>query len=175
MDKNYAYNKFKALVPEEVTRKIPSEREHHALFNLLLLLEKQHPEELQRGLSDQAQADERAALQALIKSSFASVMAEHFKQGLVTDADQPQVVKRDVAATDPEANKQITALVKPEYLKRIPVFIRKHAMGKTCQLLAREFPDLYNEFKGEPSQDAVDKMRTLINLIFEERIAKHHM
>ena len=125
MDRNYAYNKFKALVPEEVTRKIPSEREHHALFNLLLLLEKQHPEELQRGLSDQAQADEQAALQTLIKSSFASIMAEHVKQGLVTDADQPQVVKRDAAATEPEANKRITALVKPEYLKPSTAYLVK--------------------------------------------------
>lgn len=44
---------------------------------------------------------------------------------------------------DKQANKRILALVKPEYMKRIPLFVRKHATGRTCELIAQEHPDLY--------------------------------
>ena len=61
------------------------------------------------------------------------------------------------------------------YLKKIPFFVRGHATEKTCGLFAREFPDLYNSFKGEPTEEQKEEMKKLINLIFEERMAKHDM
>lgn len=75
-----------------------------------------------------------------------------------------------------EANKRIIDLVKPEYIERIPSFVRNHAISKTCQLIAREFPEIYAEFeKSEVSADAQEQMRKIVNDIFEERMAKHHM
>lgn len=75
-----------------------------------------------------------------------------------------------------EANKRIIDLVKPEYMERIPSFVRNHANSKTCQLIAREFPEIYAEFeKAEVSVDAQEQMRKIVNDIFEERMAKHHM
>lgn len=44
------------------------------------------------------------------------------------------------------ANEKIIALVKPEYLKKIPAIFRKHATEGTCKLIAREHPDLYSAF-----------------------------
>lgn len=38
------------------------------------------------------------------------------------------------------ANEKIIALVKPEYLKKIPAIFRKHATEGTCKLIAREHP-----------------------------------
>ena len=45
------------------------------------------------------------------------------------------------------ANEKIIALVKPEYLNKIPKMFRKHATENTCKLIAREHPDLYKAFE----------------------------
>ena len=68
------------------------------------------------------------------------------------------------------ANEKITALVKPEYLNKIPKMFRKHATENTCKLIAREHPDLYKAFEEEK-----EEMRKIVNGIFEERMKKHKM
>ncbi|MFQ8964981.1 MAG: hypothetical protein ACLR6E_01740 [Lactobacillus gasseri] len=75
------------------------------------------------------------------------------------------------------ANEKIIALVKPEYLKKIPTIFRKHATEGTCKLIAREHPDLYSAFeKGvEPTEEEKQEMANLVNGIFEERMKKHKM
>lgn len=83
-----------------------------------------------------------------------------------------------------EADKRILALVKPEYMEKIPAFIRGHATGNSCRLIEKEHPDLYVAFEAavtesgsaaELPHDVVEQMTTLINGIFEQRMKKHHM
>lgn len=72
-------------------------------------------------------------------------------------------------------NEKIIALVKPEYLSKIPKIFRKHATENTCKLIAREYPDLYRVFEEEASEKEKEKMREIVNGIFEERMKKHKM
>lgn len=71
-------------------------------------------------------------------------------------------------------DEKIIALVKPEYMEKIPAMFRKHAMEGTCGLIAREHPDLYAAFEGEPSAAETEEMTKLVNGIFEQRMEKHH-
>ncbi|WP_242368322.1 hypothetical protein [Lactobacillus intestinalis] len=74
------------------------------------------------------------------------------------------------------ANEKIIALVKPEYLKKIPAIFRKHATEGTCKLIAREHPDLYKIFEdGEPTDSQKQEMTDLVNGIFKQRMKKHKM
>lgn len=74
-------------------------------------------------------------------------------------------------------NEKIIALVKPEYLNKIPAMFRKHATDNTCKLIAREHEDLYNAFTKdtEPTAEEKKQMSDLVNGIFEARMKKHHM
>lgn len=72
-------------------------------------------------------------------------------------------------------NEKIIALVKPEYLKKIPAIFRKHATEGTCKLIAREHGDLYKAFEGEPTAEQKQEMTDIVNGIFEERMKKHKM
>lgn len=76
-----------------------------------------------------------------------------------------------------KANERILSLVREDYMKRIPFFIKKHATGKTCELIAREFPDIYEVFSKdeEPDEDAKNQMSKIVNDIFAERMAKHNL
>lgn len=74
------------------------------------------------------------------------------------------------------ANEKIIALVKPEYLKKIPAIFRKHAAEGACKLIAREHTDLYKAFEdGEPTDSQKQEMTDLVNGIFEQRMKKHKM
>lgn len=73
------------------------------------------------------------------------------------------------------ADEKIIALVKPEYMEKIPKMFRKHATEGTCGLIAREHPDLYAAFEGEPTPAEIEEMTSLVNGIFEQRMEKHHM
>lgn len=73
-------------------------------------------------------------------------------------------------------NEKIIALVKEEYLNKIPKIFRKHAVEGTCKLIGREHPDLYKAFEdGEPTAEEKQQMTELINGIFEQRMKKHKM
>ncbi len=69
------------------------------------------------------------------------------------------------------ANEKIIALVKPEYLNKIPKMFRKHATEGTC----KEHPNLYKAFEEEASAEEKEKMTKIVNDIFEERMKKHKM
>ena len=71
------------------------------------------------------------------------------------------------------ANEKIIALVKPEYLNKIPKMFRKHATEGTCKLIAKEHPNL--AFEEEASAEEKEEMKKIVNGIFEERMKKHKM
>ena len=73
------------------------------------------------------------------------------------------------------ANEKIIALIKPEYLSKIPKIFRKHATENTCKLIAREHPDLYKAFEEETSAEEKEEMKKIVNGIYEERMKKHKM
>lgn len=73
------------------------------------------------------------------------------------------------------ANEKILALVNPEYMKRIPFFVRGHATSKSCEYLAQKYPELYATFEGEPSAQQVEEMSKIINELFEQRMKKHNL
>ena len=73
------------------------------------------------------------------------------------------------------ADEKILALVKPEYMKRIPFFVRGHATGKSCEYIAQKHPELYATFEGEPSAQQVEEMSKIINELFEQRMKKHNL
>jgi len=75
------------------------------------------------------------------------------------------------------ADERIIALVKPEYMEQIPSFVRKHATERTCELIAREFPEIYEIFskEEEPEDEAKKQMSLIVNDIFTERLNKHHL
>lgn len=73
------------------------------------------------------------------------------------------------------ADEKILALVNPEYMKRIPFFVRGHATSKSCELIAREYPELYTSFEDEPSAQQVEEIAKIINELFEQRMKKHNL
>lgn len=73
------------------------------------------------------------------------------------------------------ADEKILALVNPECIKRIPFFVRGHATGKSCELIAQEYPELYTAFEDEPSAQQVKEMSKIINELFEQRMKKHNL
>lgn len=169
------YELFVDLIPEDIKEKIPEERTHHAYWNLAEIIKKENPDVFAAGVKKEASKEDQEKLKELIVDKWQEVMDWHVQQGFVDNADDPKEIKRDPAVLDKSANERILALVKEEYMKRIPFFIRGHATGKTCQMIAREFPDLYDQFKTEPSEDAKNQMSKLINDIFAERMSKHNM
>lgn len=74
------------------------------------------------------------------------------------------------------ADERIIQLVKPEYLERIPSFVRRRAEERSCQLIAKMHPDIYDAFSQEtaPSEDAKRQMAQIVNACFAERIKNHY-
>ena len=73
------------------------------------------------------------------------------------------------------ADENILALVNPDYIKRIPFFVRCHATSKSCEYIAQKHPELYDIFEGEPSAQQVEEMTKIINELFEQRMKKHNL
>ena len=73
------------------------------------------------------------------------------------------------------ADEKILALVNPDYIKRIPFFVRGHATDKSCEYIAQKHPELYATFEGEPSAQQVEEMSKIINELFEQRMKKHNL
>lgn len=79
--------------------------------------------------------------------------------------------------SDKEAAKKILDLVPPEWIKRIPFFVRKHATTKTIERIAKTYPDLYAIAKREgplPEKER-EQLRQIITDIFQEKMAKHNI
>ena len=73
------------------------------------------------------------------------------------------------------ADEKTPALVNPEYMKRIPFFVRGHATSKSCEFIAKQYPELYAAFEDEPSAQQVEEMAKIINELFEQRMKKHNL
>lgn len=169
------YDRFTELVPASLTEKIPENRMHHALWNLSEMIKNENTDLYNKATAADASDDSKKEMTNLISSKWQGIMEWHVKNGFITNPDHPEEIKRKAVPTDPSANEKVLSLVKPEYTKRIPFFVRKHATEKTCELIAREFPDLYAAFKGTPTEEQNAQMSKLVNGIFEERMAKHNM
>lgn len=80
-------------------------------------------------------------------------------------------------STIASADERIAELVKPQYMERIPSFVREHAIGSTCKVVAREFPAIYEVFSRdeEPSDNARQQMEFIVNEVFREHMGKHGM
>lgn len=94
--------------------------------------------------------------------------------------DEQKRIRRGLSTaeiSDQKAADKILALVPEEWIKKIPIFVRKHATTKTVQKIAREHPDLYAVAKkeGELPEKEREELRDIITGIFRERMARHHI
>lgn len=72
--------------------------------------------------------------------------------------------------------KTIGAVADPELLKRIPAFVRGHALSGTAKLIARDYPELAQKAEtGTLSEADIEQLRSAVNDIFQERLKKHHL
>lgn len=79
--------------------------------------------------------------------------------------------------TDKEAAKKLLDLVPPEWIKKIPFFVRGHATTKTVEKVAKEHPELYVIAKKEgplPEQEKAALQKIMMD-IFEEKMNKHRI
>ena len=75
---------------------------------------------------------------------------------------------------DKETADKIIALIPQEYIKRIPFFVRKHAITRTVKRISLEYPELYAvaEQDGQlPEKEA--QLRQILTDIFQEKMNKH--
>ncbi|OZV23929.1 hypothetical protein [Streptococcus sobrinus] len=75
------------------------------------------------------------------------------------------------------ADEKILALIKPEYLERVPRMFRGHATKTTVKKkIAQEYLDLYakSEVAGDLPDEATQELSIIINGIFEVKIKKHN-
>lgn len=79
--------------------------------------------------------------------------------------------------SDQEAADKILALLPDGWIKKIPFFVRKHAITKTIERIANQYPDLYEAARqpGELPEKEREQLRTIITDIFREKLAKHHI
>ncbi|MDD6565832.1 MAG: hypothetical protein PUF11_03485 [Parafannyhessea umbonata] len=75
------------------------------------------------------------------------------------------------------ANEKILALVPAESVKRIPFFVRRHALSKTFEKIEHEHPDLYAAAarEGELPEDVREQLSQIVNGIFEQKLRKHNL
>jgi hypothetical protein len=70
----------------------------------------------------------------------------------------------------------IESLVDPELMKRIPSFVRGHAVSGTAKLIAREYPELAGKAEaGTLAEADEERLRTIVNDIYQERMKKHNI
>lgn len=79
--------------------------------------------------------------------------------------------------SDREAAEKILALVPEGWIKKIPVFVRKHATTKTVERIAAQYPELYAAAKkpGEIPEKEREELRKIITAIFDEKMNKHNI
>lgn len=77
--------------------------------------------------------------------------------------------------SDKEAANKILALVPEEWIKKIPIFVRKHATTKTIERIAHEFPELYAAAKkdGPLPEKEKEELKKIVTEIFEQKMNKH--
>ena len=77
--------------------------------------------------------------------------------------------------SDKETTDKIIALIPQEYIKRIPFFIRKHAITRTIKRISLEYPELYAvaEQEGQLPEKEAQELRQILTDIFQEKMNKH--
>lgn len=76
---------------------------------------------------------------------------------------------------DKETADKIIALIPQEYIKRIPFFVRKHAITRTIKRISFEYPELYAvaEQEGQLPKKEAQELRQILTDIFQEKMNKH--
>lgn len=77
--------------------------------------------------------------------------------------------------SDEETVEKILDLLPEGWIKKIPIFVRKHSTTKAIEKIAKEHPDLYEVAKkpGDlPEKEKQELQKIIINL-FKERMEKH--
>lgn len=96
-----------------------------------------------------------------------------------TDKEQKQIRAGLPTAEirDKEAADKILALVPPEWIRKIPFFVRKHATTKTIERIAKQYPALFEvaEKPGELPEKEREELRGIITDIFREKMNKHNI
>lgn len=96
-----------------------------------------------------------------------------------TEKEQSQIKAglSEAIISDKDAAKKILALMPEEWIKRIPFFVRGHAITKTIERIEKQFPELYAVAKkeGELPMQEREELRKIITDIFEEKMKKHKM
>ncbi len=74
------------------------------------------------------------------------------------------------------ADEKILALIKPEYLERVPRMFRGHATKTTVKKRLLNSIDLYakSEVAGDLPDETTQELSIIINGIFEVKIKKHN-
>ena len=94
-----------------------------------------------------------------------------------TEEEQKQIEKGLSTAeiSDKEAAEKILALLPDGWIRKIPLFVRKHATTKTIERIANQYPELYAAARkqGELPEREREQLRTIITDIFREKMDKH--
>ena len=61
------------------------------------------------------------------------------------------------------------------WIKKIPIFVRKHSTTKAIEKIAKEHPDLYEVAKkpGDLPEKEKEELKKIITNLFKERMEKH--
>lgn len=76
---------------------------------------------------------------------------------------------------DKETADKIIALISQDMIKRIPFFVRKHAITRTVKRISLEYPELYAvaEQEGQLPEKEGQELRQILTDIFQEKMNKH--
>ena len=76
---------------------------------------------------------------------------------------------------DKETADKIIALIPQDIIKRIPFFVRKHAITRTVKRISIEYPELYAvaEQEGQLPEKEAQELRQILTDIFQEKMNKH--
>ena len=79
--------------------------------------------------------------------------------------------------SDKDAAEKILGLLPDGRVKKIPFFVRKHAVTTTIERIADEYSDLYQAARqpGQIPNTEKEQLRKMIIDIFFQKMAKHHI
>lgn len=77
--------------------------------------------------------------------------------------------------SDKETAEKILDLLPEGWIKKIPIFVRKHSTTKAIEKIAKEHPDLYEVAKkpGYLPEKEKEELKKIITNLFKERMEKH--
>ncbi|WP_130820030.1 hypothetical protein [Anaerococcus vaginimassiliensis] len=93
------------------------------------------------------------------------------------EKDQKDIDKRLSISeiSDKETAEKILDLLPEGWIKKIPIFVRKHSTTKAIEKIAKEHPDLYEVAKkpGDLPEKEKEELKKIITNLFKERMEKH--